>query len=64
MNTTIKACPITVRSSWSAPASALAAGRAALCFDCCATFSAPPSQPNQEGGAQILRRVPRSVARA
>jgi len=22
-------------------------------FDCCATFSAPPSRSNQEGGAQI-----------
>ena len=52
MNTTIKAGTIAVRSSWSAPASALAAGRAVLCFDCCATFSAPPSHLNQEGGAQ------------
>jgi len=42
---------IVARSSWSAPASALAAGRAALWSNCCATFSALPSQPNQEGGA-------------
>jgi hypothetical protein len=64
MNATIKACSIAVRPSWSAPASALAAGRAAFCFDCCATFSARPSQPNQEGRAQIPGCVQRSVARA
>jgi len=36
-------------SDSSLPASALAAGRAAFCFDCYGTFSAPPSRLNQEG---------------
>ena len=54
MNATIKACSIAVRPSWSAPASALAAGRAAFCVSAAQLFPRGPLNPIRRAARRFL----------